>query len=246
MSDSERDAQERLRQAQEGRREADEGVRRAQEGVRETKENVGADSRQSGEVERVGGEVGRVAHEDERETAETSREEAEAGREEAEDRREAVVEGAETERARVAEILARELRFYKLRQWILYVVLFGTIIGFAIKLTSEGHKREDQFCTSAEREHATWVRQYTDTILYLETVKKTAPQQLMDPINQFVILRLPETEKRAREDTAPPLCDGMHRGAVPFFGEESEIGLPEPDPVLPKATAADVQRELAR
>lgn len=105
-------------------------------------------------------------------------------------------------------------------------------VGDLRRLVAELQVFQDQLCASSEREHAINVRQYKDTLAYLDELKRRQPGELSRGINPFVIGRLPDTEKRARKDTAPPICD------------TPGLGLPEPDPVLPKRTARDVQREL--
>lgn len=135
---------------------------------------------------------------------------------------------------RVFDRAGTDWRIGTLTNTLLICALIVTSAFGYSKMHDEAATREDQICTSAERENQTNVRQYADTIKYLMAVKRNAPEKLSDPINRFVILRLPETEKKARKDTAPPLCDKPDRG------------LPEPDPVLPEWTAERVQRFLAK
>lgn len=124
---------------------------------------------------------------------------------------------------------------------MVFTVGIATLAVFVVHL--EGKKREDQFCASSEREHATLVRQYKDTLEYIDKLKEM-PERLQEPINQFVISRLPDTESRARKDTAPPLCDKKSVKTLNPFSEPTEVGLPEPDPVLPKRTAKEVLRSI--
>lgn len=73
-------------------------------------------------------------------------------------------------------------------------------------------------CLQFERDHLRDVKQLRDTYAY---IRQLEPSELGDPINRFVIGRLPETEAKARTDTAPGYCDNPG------------LGLPEPDPVVP-------------
>lgn len=128
------------------------------------------------------------------------------------------------------------------------VVLVVLVFGYAV--WHEGQVRQEQFCAGDEREHLQLVNQYRDTLGYLEDLRVKAPERLTDPLNQFVIARLPDTEERARTDTAPPLCDGKRWTGLPYLSHKVEIGRPEPDPPLPTdkwgkpIRAKDVQRQL--
>ena len=87
----------------------------------------------------------------------------------------------------------------------------------------EAIDRRDQSCSLFERQHLTEVNQLRDTYRYLESIP---PENRSDPINKFIRSSLPEVERTAQVDRAPPYCD------------EPGVGLPEPDPVLPKRPKA--------
>lgn len=92
-------------------------------------------------------------------------------------------------------------------------------VGLYVKGRDEATARADQVCRIFEQAHKDDVDQLIQTYAYLD---KLTPQEVHDPLNTFVILNLPTQEKRARTDSAPEFCD------------EPGVGLPEPDPVLPK------------
>jgi hypothetical protein len=77
--------------------------------------------------------------------------------------------------------------------------------------------RVDQSCTLAEQKQKDDVRQLRDTYGYLARHRHSLDRGLA----KEVIRALPETERRAQQDDAPPYCD------------EPNVGLPEPDPVIP-------------
>lgn len=83
----------------------------------------------------------------------------------------------------------------------------------------ESFQRRDDSCEISEREHLTDVKALRQTYKYIDSLK---PDEVKDTLNQFIIANMPQTEQNARIDVAPEYCDEPH------------IGLPEPDPVLPK------------
>lgn len=83
----------------------------------------------------------------------------------------------------------------------------------------DSRERIDQSCTLFERDHLTDVQRLRNTYRYLAQLR---PSEVDQPLNRFVIRALPETEREARQDTAPRYCD------------EPGLGLPEPDPVIPQ------------
>lgn len=83
----------------------------------------------------------------------------------------------------------------------------------------EGRDRRDQTCTIAERDYAFQVNQLRGTYRYLASLSKAESQSTL---NQFVVRNLPQQERRLRLEHPPSFCD------------KPGIGLPEPNPVLPK------------
>lgn len=109
-------------------------------------------------------------------------------------------------------------------RWTPYIASFAVALyGFWVS-----EEARDQFCLSAENEHLRDVKQLRQTYAYLAQLR---PGERDDSINRFVIERLPETERKARQDTAPEHCD---HGSL-FHGD---LGRPEPDPVVPKRPAS--------
>lgn len=82
-------------------------------------------------------------------------------------------------------------------------------------------ERIDQSCRSDEREHLVNVRNLKQTYNILSDPKA---RQLIDPglLELIVTISLPQTEEDARTDQAPEFCDNPG------------VGLPEPDPKVPK------------
>ena len=87
------------------------------------------------------------------------------------------------------------------------------------QIERESKGRRDQSCRISESQHKADVDGLRRTYDYL---KQLTPRQRRSPINRAILANLPVTEREARMDPAPPFCD------------EPGIGLPEPDPVLPK------------
>lgn len=79
--------------------------------------------------------------------------------------------------------------------------------------------RVDESCKISERGHLEDVRQLRQTYRYL---LQLTPAERQQPLNRFIIGQLPRTEREARTDNAPSYCD------------RAGVGLPEPDPVIPK------------
>lgn len=84
---------------------------------------------------------------------------------------------------------------------------------------NETKDRVSQTCELFEGAHLNDVTQLKQTYKYIDAL---GPREVKDTINQFIISGLPELELKARSDPAPEYCD------------EPDVGLPEPDPVLPK------------
>jgi hypothetical protein len=92
-------------------------------------------------------------------------------------------------------------------------------------LAREGAAREDQFCLLTERDHRQDVRSLRATYSYLLSL---TPEERQSTLNQLVLRELPKTEVEAKTDAAPKLCDQPGR-----YGDRN-VGLPEPDPRIPK------------
>ena len=87
----------------------------------------------------------------------------------------------------------------------------------AVKI--ESAERRDQTCNLFETDHLQDVRQLRATYRYLAGLPL---EERTRPLTQAVLQGLPQLEREARADPAPDFCD------EPF------VGLPEPDPVIPK------------
>lgn len=94
------------------------------------------------------------------------------------------------------------------------------------RIEAEGIERRHQICLGDEREHAVNVERLGNTYRYLAELSdaelEAARRGEGDLLNRFVLANLPETEEQAAIDSAPGFCD------------EANIGLPEPDPVVPR------------
>ena len=80
-------------------------------------------------------------------------------------------------------------------------------------------ERTNQSCDITERKQADDVRKLRNTYDYLVGL---TPRQRRTALNAAIIRQLPRTEEEARRDDAPAFCD------------EPGVGLPEPDPKLPR------------
>lgn len=81
-------------------------------------------------------------------------------------------------------------------------------------------KRVNQLCRGDEQEHKDNVRVLRQTYRILSDPDERSK---FDPgLIQYAITNLPITERKARTDQAPKFCD------------KPGVGLPEPDPVVPK------------
>lgn len=94
------------------------------------------------------------------------------------------------------------------------------------RIQAEGIERRHQICLGDEREHALNVERLDNTYRYLMELSdaelEAAGRADGDLLNRFVLANLPQTEEQAANDSAPAFCD------------EANIGLPEPDPVVPQ------------
>jgi hypothetical protein len=103
----------------------------------------------------------------------------------------------------------------------LLVALSVTTFNY-FDLKNETRIRADQSCTLFESNHKRDVDDLIDTYKYLNSL---TPKETKETLNQFIIAILPKQEEIARVDSAPDYCDETIDG--------EDIGLPEPDPVLP-------------
>lgn len=93
----------------------------------------------------------------------------------------------------------------------------------------EGEQRRDQTCALFENAHLNDVKQLRGTYRYLVHLPRN---EWGTSLTKAIVVSLPQTEAKARRDDAPAYCDepgakAEARGAKP-------VGLPEPDPALPK------------
>lgn len=84
---------------------------------------------------------------------------------------------------------------------------------------AESVERRDQNCLLFERSQQRSVQALANTYKYLGGL---TPRQLAEPLNRAVLANLPQTISEAQTADAPPYCD------------DPGVGLPEPNPVVPK------------
>lgn len=87
------------------------------------------------------------------------------------------------------------------------------------RLEKESHDRIDETCRISETKQKSDVDALAATYRYLGQLKAA---EFSQAINRAVLAGLPRTVREAQTDDAPDYCDEPH------------VGLPEPDPVLPK------------
>lgn len=97
------------------------------------------------------------------------------------------------------------------------------------RINAERAQRIDQACRTDEGNHLSDVTKLARTYDYLVALPDVPFKQL-DRITQAVILQVPSTEETAHKDPAPAYCDVTLPGGKP-------VGLPEPDPIIPKRPA---------
>lgn len=96
--------------------------------------------------------------------------------------------------------------------------------------------RINQSCEADEREHLRTVESLRSTYLYLLNLTDA---ELGSTFNRFIIAQVPQTETRAKTDTAPAFCDKPGEAAEREYkrthGKHGSppVGLPEPDPKIP-------------
>jgi hypothetical protein len=93
----------------------------------------------------------------------------------------------------------------------------------------ERAERINESCTITEGKQRDDVSVLRRTYAYIADL---TPAERRQPFNRAIIANLPVVEHEARTDDAPSYCDepgvaAEKRGAKP-------VGLPEPDPVMPK------------
>lgn len=97
--------------------------------------------------------------------------------------------------------------------------------ALAVKISREGTERRTQTCTTFESAHRQEVTQLASTYKFLAQL---TPAERSTTFNRFIINTVPSTE-------ADALSDSDDRGVnVPAYCDEPNVGLPEPDPIVPK------------
>lgn len=94
----------------------------------------------------------------------------------------------------------------------------------ARKIAREGEKRRDQTCRIDERDHLGAVKRLRRTYGFLADLPRS---EYGTNLTVAIVRQLPEVEREARQDVAPPFCDAPG------------VGLPEPDPELPRRRRFD-------
>jgi hypothetical protein len=87
------------------------------------------------------------------------------------------------------------------------------------RIDTEAVERKDADCVKDERDYFAKVNQLTQTYAFLKTADPESD------LYKAVVTNLPQVEAEAKRDLAPEYCD------------EPNVGLPEPDPVVPKRPA---------
>lgn len=95
------------------------------------------------------------------------------------------------------------------------------------QIKKEGEQRRDQICLGAERTYNSEVTTLKSTYRYLEELK---PREVSSSINVAVLRGLPQTEDTVKTGAAPAFCDETNSDGSP-------VGLPEPNPTVPKRPA---------
>lgn len=107
--------------------------------------------------------------------------------------------------------------------WVALVTSLLALVSIPLlydKISDEGKGRRDQSCRQSEAKHLADVQELRRTYRFLTDPAKR--RLLGRGLARLIILTLPQREREARVDPAPPFCD------------EPGIGLPEPDPTVPK------------
>lgn len=119
-------------------------------------------------------------------------------------------------------------RYYALRKaLIVFAIIISLGCGFGIQqalqaqhdFEQDANLRRSQGCVIQEREQDAAAKQLANTYRYLRALPK---EEAKSTLNQFIIRRLPETEREARAKIAPPYCN------------DKGIGLEEPQAKFPE------------
>jgi hypothetical protein len=112
------------------------------------------------------------------------------------------------------------------------LIALGPILGAIAIFTSvllwdtqeeEGDERRHQSCTLFESDHLADRDELVATYDFLAAIK---PHERDTALVNIVVGTLPEKEREAHTDGAPDFCDGKDQ-------DGNDIGLEEPDPVVP-------------
>ena len=121
------------------------------------------------------------------------------------------------------------MSFGRFLTWVALIAALaalGSVAAGFYRLEREQTERRNQTCTLNEGDHLQDVtelrRTYKRLPQALEFYLETAPERLRPFLRNAIASDLVRLEKEARIDAAPQFCD------------EPGIGLPEPDPVIPK------------
>lgn len=95
----------------------------------------------------------------------------------------------------------------------------GEAKRLAVRLDREGVARRDQTCALQETKQKADVDALARTYDYLAGLSRA---ERRERLNVVILAQLPRTVREAQIDDAPPFCD------------QPGVGLPEPDPKLPR------------
>lgn len=100
------------------------------------------------------------------------------------------------------------------------IAALAVLVGFAFwSITGEGAERRDETCRIDEKAHLADVKRLERTYAYLGRLPRS---EWGSNFTREIVLGMPALEEEARLDRAPAFCD------------EPGVGLPEPDPKLPR------------
>jgi GAF domain-containing protein len=102
---------------------------------------------------------------------------------------------------------------------IVFILMNSWAIVLGIQAQHANTERRHQICLADEREHLQQVDQLRVTYDYLSGL---TDRQRRTALNRALLQQLPMVEKQANTDVAPEFCD------------EPNVGLPEPDPLVPE------------
>lgn len=98
----------------------------------------------------------------------------------------------------------------------------------SVSIQKEGAERRSQNCTTFEGAHRQEVDRLNQTYAY---ILKLTPAERRTTLNRTVIAGVPRLETEASSDSDN---EGV---LVPSYCDEPGVGLPEPDPIVPKRPA---------